>query len=76
MPTPLPIYREVVEHPDFTAVGGRFAVHNRWIEQEAGEILAAGPAEDDLLTVRVGRRLMVVPAGPRRTRGTGGTDPP
>ena len=62
VPTPLPFYREIVEHPDFTAVGGRFAVHNRWIEQEAAELLGAEPAEDDLLTVRVGRRLMVVPA--------------
>jgi acetyl-CoA/propionyl-CoA carboxylase biotin carboxyl carrier protein len=62
VPTPLPFYREVVEHPDFTAVGGLFAVHNRWIEEEAGELLGAELAEDDLLTVRVGRRLMAVSA--------------
>jgi len=62
VPTPLAFYREVVEHPDFTAVDGRFAVHNRWVEQEAAELLEPEPAVDDLLTVRVGRRLMVVPA--------------
>jgi acetyl-CoA/propionyl-CoA carboxylase, biotin carboxylase, biotin carboxyl carrier protein len=58
VPTPLPFYRQVVEHPDFT---GPFAVHNRWIE-EAAELVEPEPAEDDLLTVRVGRRLLAVPA--------------
>ena len=43
VPTPLAFYREVVEHPDFTAVGGRFAVHNRWIEQEAAGAPGAEP---------------------------------
>ena len=62
VPTTLAFYREVVEHPDFTAVDGRFAAHNRGIEQEAAGLLEPEPAVDDLLTVRLGRRLTVVPA--------------
>ncbi|WP_232668197.1 acetyl/propionyl/methylcrotonyl-CoA carboxylase subunit alpha [Pseudonocardia sp. TRM90224] len=58
VPTPLPLYRQVVEHPDFA--GDRFAVHNRWIETDFdGEIEPwSGAAVSDELTVRVGRQVL------------------
>nr|WP_239028739.1 biotin carboxylase N-terminal domain-containing protein [Pseudonocardia acidicola] len=61
VPTPLPIYREVLDHPDFTAERS-FAVHNRWIEQNLDQILREPEPTGDQLTVRVGRRLMSVSA--------------
>ncbi|WP_433502825.1 acetyl/propionyl/methylcrotonyl-CoA carboxylase subunit alpha [Pseudonocardia halophobica] len=56
VPTPLGFYRRVVTDPDFAE---DFAVHNRWVEEQS-----PAPAEEatgDVLTVRVGRRLMIVP---------------
>ena len=65
VPTPVPLYRRIVGHPDFAAEDGAFAVHNRWLEGEGAALVEAGtdPAPaGDRLTVRVGRRLMTVEA--------------
>ncbi|GAA1836352.1 biotin carboxylase N-terminal domain-containing protein [Pseudonocardia ailaonensis] len=56
VPTPLAFYRRVVSDPDFTE---QFAVHNRWIEERSFE---PGEPVGDVLTVRVGRRMMTVEA--------------
>jgi acetyl-CoA/propionyl-CoA carboxylase biotin carboxyl carrier protein len=58
VPTPLPFYRWLLEHPDFT--GPVFAVHNRWVEAVIGE-LPTPQLPLDRITVRVGRRAMTVP---------------
>jgi acetyl-CoA/propionyl-CoA carboxylase biotin carboxyl carrier protein len=62
VPTPVPFYRQVVEHPDFT---GRFAVHNRWIETEFDGVVEpwtdpAAEREPDALPVRVGRQVLTL----------------
>jgi acetyl-CoA/propionyl-CoA carboxylase biotin carboxyl carrier protein len=65
VPTPVPFYARVVEHPDFVGDGHAFRVHNRWIEADfAGRI---DPWSDpgqrlhpDELTVRVGRRVLAL----------------
>ncbi len=67
VPTPVPFYRLVVDHPDFVGDGDSFGVHNRWIEENLaaieGHAAVEGPRPaDDRLTVRVGRRLMTVAA--------------
>lgn len=65
VPTPVPFYRQVVEHPDFVGDGSRFAVHNRWIETNFDGIVEPwiDPAErlrPDELPVRVGRRALTL----------------
>jgi acetyl-CoA/propionyl-CoA carboxylase, biotin carboxylase, biotin carboxyl carrier protein len=67
VPTAVPFYRLVVDHPDFVGDGDSFGVHNRWIEENLaaieGHAAVEGPRPaDDRLTVRVGRRLMTVAA--------------
>ncbi|MGQ0467827.1 MAG: acetyl/propionyl/methylcrotonyl-CoA carboxylase subunit alpha [Sporichthyaceae bacterium] len=60
VPTPLALYRLVVEHPDFAE---SFAVHNRWLEEDfEGNVAPWRPeaGEDNQLIVRVGRRPMTV----------------
>ncbi|OLT06623.1 acetyl-/propionyl-CoA carboxylase subunit alpha [Pseudonocardia sp. CNS-004] len=65
VPTPVPFYRHVVEHPDFVGAGPRFAVHNRWIETGFNGVVepwtdpAAQPVPD-ALTVRVGRQVLAL----------------
>ncbi|MEQ4205169.1 biotin carboxylase N-terminal domain-containing protein [Actinopolymorpha sp. B9G3] len=73
MPTVIPFHRAVLDTPAFTAPGGAFEVHTRWIETEfdtpipaydgTAEIAATPPRER--ITVEVGgKRLEVVlPAG-------------
>ena len=74
MPTVTPFHRAVLDDPAFTAAGGAFGVHTRWIETEwAAEIPPYdGPApstreltERERVVVEVnGKRLeVVVPAG-------------
>ncbi|MBO0829248.1 MAG: biotin/lipoyl-binding protein [Streptosporangiales bacterium] len=63
VPTPVPFYRQVVEHPDFVGDGSRFAVHNQWIEAGFDGVVApwADPAArpaPDALPVRVGRQVL------------------
>ncbi|OLM16707.1 MULTISPECIES: biotin carboxylase N-terminal domain-containing protein [unclassified Pseudonocardia] len=60
-PTPLGVYAAIIEHPDFVG-DPAFAVHNRWIEQHAGELVREPEPTGERLTVRVGRRLMTVDA--------------
>ena len=62
MPTPVPFYRQVVEHPDFA---DRFAVHNRWIETEFDGVVEpwtdpAAEGAPDALPVRVGRQVLTL----------------
>jgi acetyl-CoA/propionyl-CoA carboxylase biotin carboxyl carrier protein len=70
MPTVLPFHRAVLEDPAFTAAGGTFGVHTRWIETEfaveippyAGPPTPA-PETEPTATVLVevnGKRLQVV----------------
>ncbi len=61
VPTPVPVFREILDHPDFTGASV-FAVHNRWIEQHLDDLVAEPGPTGDVLTVRVGRRLMTVAA--------------
>ncbi|GAA4989165.1 acetyl/propionyl/methylcrotonyl-CoA carboxylase subunit alpha [Actinopolymorpha pittospori] len=73
MPTVLPFHRAVVDSPAFTASGGSFGVHTRWIETEFdntippydGNLATAEAPERERITVEVdGKRLEVVlPAG-------------
>ncbi len=74
MPTALTFHRVVVRDPAFTAEGGDFRVHTRWIETEFTNTIepyagasdeAEEPAPRDRVVVEVGgRRLEVVlPAG-------------
>jgi acetyl-CoA/propionyl-CoA carboxylase biotin carboxyl carrier protein len=68
VPTPVPFYRQVVEHPAFVGDGAGFTVHNRWIETEFDGVVEpwidpADPADrpaPDELTVRVGRRVLTL----------------
>ncbi|MGH3504874.1 MAG: acetyl/propionyl/methylcrotonyl-CoA carboxylase subunit alpha [Nocardioidaceae bacterium] len=69
VPTPVPFYRQVVDHADFAAHDRSFAVHNRWIEEDFDGIAADVEPAGDLLTARVGRRLMTVPAPGLATLG-------
>jgi acetyl-CoA/propionyl-CoA carboxylase biotin carboxyl carrier protein len=64
-PTPVPLYRQVVEHPDYVGDGHGFRVHNRWIENDFdGHVEPwTEPAADrhpDELGVQVGRRVLAV----------------
>jgi acetyl-CoA/propionyl-CoA carboxylase biotin carboxyl carrier protein len=74
MPTVVPFHRAVLEDPAYTAEGGRFGVHTRWIETEfSGRIPPytgtlgepPEPAKRSKIVVEVnGKRLEVmVPAG-------------
>jgi acetyl-CoA/propionyl-CoA carboxylase biotin carboxyl carrier protein len=74
MPTVVPFHRAVLDDPAFTAAGGTFGVHTRWIETEfAAEIppyqgpaaQPPEPAERERVVVEVnGKRLeVVVPVG-------------
>jgi len=71
VPTPVPLYRRVVEHPDFA--GPQLRVHNRWLSEHAGDLTPAQPGRTGRLAVRVGRRTMPVAVpglaslGPERT---------
>jgi acetyl-CoA/propionyl-CoA carboxylase biotin carboxyl carrier protein len=65
VPTPVPFYRQVVEHPDYVGDGRGFRVHNRWIENDfEGHVEPwAEPTPDripDELGVHVGRRVLPV----------------
>jgi acetyl-CoA/propionyl-CoA carboxylase biotin carboxyl carrier protein len=62
VPSPVPFYRRVVDHPDLVGDGRSFAVHNRWVEQDVDGVLGEAEPAGHLLTVRVGRRLMTVAA--------------
>jgi acetyl-CoA/propionyl-CoA carboxylase biotin carboxyl carrier protein len=61
--TVIPFHRAVVREPAFTAEGGAFAVHTRWIETEfdntiepaTGDTVLAG----DEVTIKVGGRAMM-----------------
>jgi acetyl-CoA/propionyl-CoA carboxylase biotin carboxyl carrier protein len=86
MPTVVPFHRAVVEDSAFTAEGGRFGVHTRWIETEfAGHIepytgvSAEGPEplKRSKIVVEVnGKRLEVmVPAGLGTANGSAGARP-
>jgi acetyl-CoA/propionyl-CoA carboxylase, biotin carboxylase, biotin carboxyl carrier protein len=86
MPTVVPFHRAVVEDSAFTAEGGRFGVHTRWIETEfAGHIepytgvSAEGPEplKRSKIVVEVnGKRLEVmVPAGLGTANGSAGAKP-
>jgi acetyl-CoA/propionyl-CoA carboxylase biotin carboxyl carrier protein len=48
LPTVLPFHREIVNHPAFTAVDGKFGVYTRWIETEWENNIEpwSGQAED------------------------------
>jgi acetyl-CoA/propionyl-CoA carboxylase, biotin carboxylase, biotin carboxyl carrier protein len=73
MPTVIPFHRKVVDDPAYTATGGSFGVHTRWIETEFVNDIepyaeSAEPVEAEgreTVTVEVGgKRLEVVlPAG-------------
>jgi acetyl-CoA/propionyl-CoA carboxylase biotin carboxyl carrier protein len=74
MPTALTFHRAVVRDPAFTAEGGSFDVHTRWIETEFDNTIEpytgatadeSEPAERERVVVEVGgKRLEVVlPAG-------------
>ncbi|MGH3486505.1 MAG: acetyl/propionyl/methylcrotonyl-CoA carboxylase subunit alpha [Actinopolymorphaceae bacterium] len=80
MPTVIPFHRAVLETPAFTAAGGGFGVHTRWIETEFATPIppydgtpgtGAAP-ERERITVEVGgKRLEVVlPAGLGATQGS------
>ncbi|RRD49570.1 biotin/lipoyl-binding protein [Arachnia propionica] len=85
MPTVTPFHQAVLEDPAFTAEGGAFAVHTRWIETEfTGDIPAhtgmLGEPDDlgepEVIAVEVnGRRMEVkLPAGfANRTAASGRT---
>jgi acetyl-CoA/propionyl-CoA carboxylase biotin carboxyl carrier protein len=62
VPTPVPLYRLIVDDPAYVGDERGFRVHNRWIETEfAGRLdAAAPPPAPDELTVRVGRRVRTV----------------
>ncbi|MGH3434873.1 MAG: acetyl/propionyl/methylcrotonyl-CoA carboxylase subunit alpha [Sciscionella sp.] len=64
VPTPVPFYRLLVEHPDFVGDGHSFTVHNRWVETEfdgrIGPWVEPGQAPPDELTVLVGRLALPV----------------
>ncbi|MFV0429437.1 MAG: acetyl/propionyl/methylcrotonyl-CoA carboxylase subunit alpha [Arachnia sp.] len=73
MPTVVPFHAAVLADPAFTASGGQFAVHTRWIETEfAGDLPAytgmIGEADNDgepeLVTVEVNGRRMEVKLPP------------
>ncbi|OBS02631.1 acetyl-/propionyl-CoA carboxylase subunit alpha [Mycobacterium gordonae] len=59
VPTPIPLYRQILDHPDF-AGDSMLAVHNRWIEQNIDRIVGGAEPAGGNLNVRVGRRLMSV----------------
>lgn len=61
VPTPVPLYRQVVDNPDFVGDDRSFAVHNRWIEEHFDGIVVNAEQAGELLTVRIGRRQMSVP---------------
>jgi acetyl-CoA/propionyl-CoA carboxylase biotin carboxyl carrier protein len=62
VPTPVPLYRLIVDDPAYVGDGRGFRVHNRWIETEFdGHVEAAGsPLAPDEVSVRVGRRVLAV----------------
>ena len=83
MPTVTPFHRAVLDDPAFTAAGGVFGVHTRWIETEwAGDILPyEGPTpstrestERERVVVEVnGKRIeVVVPVGFGAANGAAG----
>ena len=83
MPTVTPFHRAVLDDPAFTAAGGVFGVHTRWIETEwAGEIPPyEGPTpstrestERERVVVEVnGKRIeVVVPVGFGAANGAAG----
>lgn len=59
VPTPVPLYRQILDHPAF-AGDDKFAVHNRWVEEDLDQMLPEPDSAGDRLNVRVGRRLMSV----------------
>ncbi len=83
MPTVIPFHRAVVDDPAFTAAGGEFGVHTRWIETEFANDLPAytgllGEADDrdapQTVIVEVdGRRLEVRLPGALPFGGRAGT---
>ena len=83
MPTVTPFHRAVLDDPAFTAAGGVFGVHTRWIETEwAGEIppyegptpSARESTERERVVVEVnGKRIeVVVPVGFGAANGAAG----
>ncbi|GAB7192371.1 acetyl/propionyl/methylcrotonyl-CoA carboxylase subunit alpha [Kineococcus sp. NUM-3379] len=65
VPTVLPFHRAVVEDPAFTADGGGFAVHTRWIETEwVNTLPPAPPAADPAVPQE--RRTVVLEVDGRR----------
>jgi acetyl-CoA/propionyl-CoA carboxylase biotin carboxyl carrier protein len=65
VPTPLPFYRQVVEHPDYVGDGRGFRVHNRWIENDFDGHIdpwadLTAHRDPNELGVQVGRRVLSV----------------
>jgi acetyl-CoA/propionyl-CoA carboxylase, biotin carboxylase, biotin carboxyl carrier protein len=88
MPTVIPFHRAVLDTPAFTASGGPFEVHTRWIETEfstpippyEGTPEAAATPDRERITVEVdGKRLEVVlptGLGSSPAASAGGQRPP